>query len=307
MSKQKSLSKIGISAGDKVFYTAIHIYIAILLILVAYPLIFIISSSFSPQSAVTAGKVVLWPCDINGNLAFSLNGYKAIFQKADVLIGYRNTIIYTVVATCLNLAMTMIAAFPLSRKDMPGRRAFSFYFTFTMLFSGGMIPTYLLIKSLGLLNNPLVMIIPGAINVYNLIIARTFMESSIPTELLEASKIDGCSDLKYFFKMVLPLSKSVIAVLVLYYALEHWNAYFAAFMYLNNRNYWPLQLFLREILLENQVDQAYMDIEIVEAKAGLADLLKYSLIIVSTVPVMILYPFIQKHFVTGVMIGSVKG
>lgn len=306
MSINKS-NKINLSAGDKVFYMFVHLYIAVLLVVILYPLIFVVSSSFSEKSAVTAGKVVLWPCDINGKFTISLDGYKAIFRKADVLVGYRNTIVYTVLGTCLNLVMTLIAAYPLSRKDLAGRRALMFIFTFTMIFSGGMIPTYLLVKSLHLINNPLVMIVLGALNVYNLIIARTFIENSIPLELLEASKIDGCSDFKYFIQMVLPLSKSVIAVLTLYYALGHWNAYFSAFMYLNNRNYWPLQLFLKEILLENQIDPNYMDYELQQAKAGIADLLKYSLIIVSTVPVMLLYPFIQKHFVTGVMIGSVKG
>ncbi len=300
-------TKIRTSAEDKVFYAFVYTYIALLLIIVLYPLIFVISSSFSEQMAVRTGKVILWPCDENGHLAFSLNGYKAIFAKNDVLIGYRNTILYTFFGTVLNLVMTFIAAYPLARKDLAGRRVFMFIFTFTMIFNGGMIPTYLLMRSLGLVNNPLIMIVSGAISVYNLIIARTFIENSIPVDLLEAAKIDGCSDFRYFIKMVLPLSKSVIAVLTLYYALTHWNAYFNAFMYLNDRKYWPLQLFLREILVENQVDANYTDYELQEAKAGLADLLKYALIIVSTVPVMILYPFIQKHFVTGVMIGSVKG
>ena len=300
-------TKIRTSAEDKVFYAFVYTYIALLLIIVLYPLIFVISSSFSEQMAVRTGKVILWPCDENGHLAFSLNGYKAIFAKNDVLIGYRNTILYTFFGTVLNLVMTFIAAYPLARKDLAGRRVFMFIFTFTMIFSGGMIPSYLLMRNLGLVNNPLIMIIGSAISVYNLIIARTFIENSIPVDLLEAAKIDGCSDFRYFIKMVLPLSKSVIAVLTLYYALTHWNAYFNAFMYLNDRKYWPLQLFLREILVENQVDANYTDYELQEAKAGLADLLKYALIIVSTVPVMILYPFIQKHFVTGVMIGSVKG
>ena len=208
----------------------------------------------------------------------------------------------------INLFLTMIAAYPLSRKDLPFGKGLTLLFTFTMIFSGGMIPTYMLVKSVGLINKPAVMVLVGSISAYNLIIARTFIQNNIPTELLEASRIDGCSDFLYFAKIVLPLSKSVIAVLTLYYAITHWNSYFNAFIYLNNRKYWPLQLYLREILLENQIDASQIvDPELQEAKQGMANLLKYSLIVVSTIPVMLLYPFIQKHFVTGVMIGSVKG
>ena len=298
----KVKNKISSSREDKIFNVIIHIIIATLLIIVAYPLIFVLSSSFSSKEAVTNGLVFLWPVD------FSIEGYAAVFQKPDVLIGYRNTIIYTVVGTMLNLVLTMIAAYPLSRKDLPGGKFLTLIFTFTMIFNGGMIPTYMLVKGMGLMNSPLSMIVLGGISAYNLIIARTFIQNSIPGELLEAARIDGCSDFRYFGQIILPLSKSVIAVLTLYYAITHWNAYFNAFLYLNNENYWPLQLFLREILLENQIDASQiLDPELQEAKQGMANLLKYSLIVVSTIPVMILYPFIQKHFVSGVMIGSVKG
>ena len=298
----KVKNKISSSREDKIFNVIIHIIIATLLIIVAYPLIFVLSSSFSSKEAVTNGLVFLWPVD------FSLEGYITVFQKPDVLIGYRNTIIYTVVGTMLNLVLTMIAAYPLSRKDLPGGKFLTLIFTFTMIFNGGMIPTYMLVKGMGLMNSPLSMVILGGISAYNLIIARTFIQNSIPGELLEAARIDGCSDFRYFGQIILPLSKSVIAVLTLYYAITHWNAYFNAFLYLNNEDYWPLQLFLREILVENQVDASQMlDPELQEAKQGMANLLKYSLIVVSTIPVMILYPFIQKHFVSGVMIGSVKG
>lgn len=298
----KVKNKISSSREDKIFNVIIHIIIATLLIIVAYPLIFVLSSSFSSKEAVTNGLVFLWPVD------FSIEGYVTVFQKPDVLIGYRNTIIYTVVGTMLNLVLTMIAAYPLSRKDLPGGKFLTLIFTFTMIFNGGMIPTYMLVKGMGLMNSPLSMIVLGGISAYNLIIARTFIQNSIPGELLEAARIDGCSDFRYFGQIILPLSKSVIAVLTLYYAITHWNAYFNAFLYLNNENYWPLQLFLREILLENQIDASQiLDPELQEAKQGMANLLKYSLIVVSTIPVMILYPFIQKHFVSGVMIGSVKG
>lgn len=298
----KSKNKITDSREDRIFNAVIHIIIAALLIIVAYPLIFVVSSSFSSKEAVTNGQVFLWP------VQFSLEGYIAVFKKADVLIGYRNTILYTTIGTIINLILTMIAAYPLSRKDLPWGKAITLLFTFTMIFNGGMIPTYMLVKGLGLMNKPLVMVSLHAISAYNLIIARTFIQNNIPGELLEAAKIDGCSDFRYFGQIVLPLSKSVIAVLTLYYAITHWNAYFNAFIYLSDRNYWPLQLFLREILVENQIDASQIvDPELMEAKQGLADLLKYSLIVVSTIPVMLLYPFIQKHFVTGVMVGSVKG
>ena len=302
MSKSNKMNKISYSREDQIFNVIIHIIIATLLVIVAYPLIFVLSSSFSSKEAVTNGLVFLWPVD------FSLEGYIAVFKKADVLIGYRNTIIYTVVGTCINLILTMVAAYPLSRKDLPGGKFITLLFTFTMIFNGGMIPTYMLVKGMGLMNNPLALITLGAISAYNLIIARTFIQTNIPNELLEAARIDGCSDFKYFGMIVLPLSKAVIAVLTLYYAITHWNAYFNAFLYLSDRNYWPLQLFLREILMENQIDASQIvDPELQEAKLGLANLLKYSLIVVSTIPVMLLYPFIQKHFVTGVMVGSVKG
>lgn len=298
----KTHNKISNSREDKIFNIIIHIIIAALLVIIAYPLIFVLSSSFSSKDAVTNGKVFLFPVD------FSLEGYEAVFKKNDVIIGYRNTFIYTIIGTMINLFLTMIAAYPLSRKDLPFGKGLTLLFTFTMIFSGGMIPTYMLVKSVGLINKPAVMVLVGSISAYNLIIARTFIQNNIPTELLEASRIDGCSDFLYFAKIVLPLSKSVIAVLTLYYAITHWNSYFNAFIYLNNRKYWPLQLYLREILLENQIDASQIvDPELQEAKQGMANLLKYSLIVVSTIPVMLLYPFIQKHFVTGVMIGSVKG
>lgn len=298
----KTHNKISDSREDKIFNIIIHIIIALLLVIIAYPLIFVVSSSFSSKEAVTNGRVFLFPVD------FSLEGYEAVFKKNDVIIGYRNTFIYTIIGTSINLFLTMIAAYPLSRRDLPFGKGLTLLFTFTMIFSGGMIPTYMLVKSVGLINKPAVMVLVGSISAYNLIIARTFIQNNIPAELLEASRIDGCSDFLYFAKIVLPLSKSVIAVLTLYYAITHWNSYFNAFIYLNNRKYWPLQLYLREILLENQIDASQIaDPDLQEAKQGLANLLKYSLIVVSTIPVMLLYPFIQKHFVTGVMIGSVKG
>ena len=298
----KTKKKINISKDDRVFYITIDVILTLMLIIILWPLIFILSSSLSSKEAVMAGRVFLFPVD------FSLEGYKAIFKTGEVLVGYRNTILYTLVGTTLNVLITLIAAYPLSRKDLPYRRPLSFIFTFTMFFSGGMVPTYILVSNLGLLNTPLAMIFPGALSVYNMIICRSFIENSIPHEIYEAASIDGCSDFGYFTKILIPLSGPVIAVITLYYAVAHWNSYFNAFLYLTNDKLYPLQLVLRNILLANQMDAAMVtDMEQMESKQGLADLIKYALIVVSSLPVLIIYPFIQTYFVKGVMIGSVKG
>ena len=296
-------SAIKNSKEDKVFYFITYALVTLVFLSVLYPIVYVISASFSSPTAVSTGKVVLWPVD------FSLEGYKAVFENQDVLIGYRNTIFYTVFGTFINVAVTLFAAYPLSRRDFVGRRYFLFFFTFTMLFNGGMIPTYMAMRDLHLLNTVWAVLLPGAIAVYNLMVARSFIESNIPRDLLEATQVDGCSDFRYFWNFVLPLSKPVIAVITLFYAVTHWNAYFNAFLYLDDRNLFPLQLFLREILINNKVDAstAMVDQAFLEAKQGLADLLKYSLIVVSTLPIMCLYPFVQKYFIKGVMIGSVKG
>lgn len=298
----RKAKKVRHSVTDKRFEIILILILCILGVIVAYPLIYVLSSSFSSPSAVMSGKVWLLPVD------FSLEGYEAIFKNKQVLIGYRNSLFYMVAGTCINVVMTMLAAYPLSRSDMPGQGPIMLLFTFTMIFSGGMIPTYLVIKNLNMLNSVWSMLIPGAISVHNMIIARTFIHSSIPHEMLEAAQIDGCSDTQYFLRMVLPLSGSVIAVITLYYAIAHWNAYFNAFMYLSDQNLYPLQLFLRDILISNKVDASMVIIDDgAVAKEGLAELLKYSLIVVAMLPVMVIYPFVQKHFVKGVMIGAVKG
>ncbi|MBQ2889806.1 MAG: carbohydrate ABC transporter permease [Clostridia bacterium] len=293
--------RIELSREDKTFSFIVYLITTLVLLVIAYPVIYVISASFSSPAAVTTGKVVLLPVD------FGLDGYKAVFQNKDILTGYFNTIYYTILGTVINVAVTLCAAYPMSRRDFPARRKFAFFFTFTMLFSGGMIPTYMVVKELGLLDTTWALVLPGAISVYNLTVTRSFLESSIPHEMLEAAQIDGCSDFQYFFRFVLPLSKAVIAVITLFYAVSHWNSYFNALLYINTRERYPLQLFLREILVNNKVDAAVMDEGIMNAKQGLADLLKYSLIVVSTLPIMCIYPFIQKYFVQGVMIGSVKG
>ena len=288
--------------SDKIFYIIITIILTLFFIIVLYPCICVISASFSSGDAVQAGKVVLWPVDL------SIEGYKTVFNTSDVWIGFRNSLFYTIVGTSINIVMTVITAYSLARPDVPGRNGIMLLFTFTMFFNGGMIPTYMVIRSLGMLDTIWCLIIPGAIGAYNLIVARTFIQNTIPLELLEAAKIDGCSDIKYMLKVVIPLSKAVIAVLVLFYGVGHWNSYFNAMIYLHTPDLYPLTLFLREILLMEQIDPSTIsDPELQAQMAKAAGVIKYALIVVSMVPVMLIYPFIQKYFVKGVMIGSIKG
>lgn len=291
-----------LGSRDKIFYTIITIILTLFFIMVLYPCIYVISASFSSGDAVQAGKVVLWPVDV------SIEGYRTVFNTKDVWIGFRNSLFYTVVGTSINIVMTVMAAYSLARPDVPGRNGIMLLFTFTMFFNGGMIPTYMVIRTLGMLDTIWCLIIPGAVGAYNLIVARTFIQNSIPLELLEAAKIDGCSDVKYLLKVVIPLSKAVIAVLVLFYGVGHWNAYFNAMIYLHTKDLFPLTLFLRQILLMEQIDPSTItDPELQAQMAKAAGVIKYALIVVSMVPVMLIYPFIQKYFVKGVMIGSIKG
>ncbi len=300
MSK-KHKNRVHDAAGDRTMYTVIHVVMVILLIVTLYPLIYVVSSSFSSAEAVSTGKVVLWPVD------FSLRGYQQVFKYQAIWLGYRNTIFYTLVGTAINVVLTVCAAFALSKKTLPGRNLFTFLFTFTMLFSGGIIPTYLQLRSLGIINTRWALLLPGAVSVYNMVVTRTFI-GNIPAELSEAAQIDGCSDARYFVSILLPLSKAIIAVISLYYAVGHWNAYFNALLYLSDRTLYPLQVFLRDILVLNAVEvSSTMDPEEARALEGMRDLLKYSMIVVSTVPILCVYPAIQKYFAKGVMVGSLKG
>lgn len=286
---------------DRVFTTINYIILSFLLVIFLYPLIFIVSSSFSSTDAVVAGRVWLWPVD------FSLEGYKAVFAYKQIWTGYGNSLFYMIVGTAINITLTILAAYPLSRKDFYGRNFFMFLFLFTMLFSGGLIPNYLLVKELGMLNTRWAMMIPNAMSVFNVIITRTYFKMTIPDELHEASKMDGCSDFRFLRSVVLPLSGPIIAVMGLFYAVGHWNAFFNALIYLRDQQLFPLQLILNNILVQNEVDpEMFMDIESQAAIAGLRELLKYSLIVVASIPVLVIYPFVQKHFVKGVMIGSLK-
>ncbi|MEK4324315.1 carbohydrate ABC transporter permease [Paenibacillus sp. FSL R7-0312] len=287
-------------------YTLIVVLVSIAaFLMVAYPLYFIIIASVSNSTMVSQGKVILWPKDIN------FYGYEQIFKDTRIWQGYFNTIVYTVLGTILNLLVTLPAAYALAHRKFKARRVIMPLFVFTMYFGGGMIPTYLLIRDLHLLNTPWVMIINGAISVFNLIITRTFFESSIPEELYEAATLDGCSHFRYFISVVIPLSKAVISVITLYYMVGHWNDFFNALLYINTDSLQPLQIILRNILLSNQTFAGGAGSG-AGAGAGsyaqqFADQIKYAVIIVSTVPVLMIYPFIQKYFEKGVMIGAVKG
>lgn len=292
--------------SDSVFYAINYTILTFILIIVLYPLIYIVSCSFSNSQAVIAGQVFLWP------VKPTLMGYTTIFQNKDIMTGYGNATYYTVVGTALAVVLTLLAAYPLSRSDFRIGRKIMLWMTFTLFFSGGIIPSYLLISNLGLINTRSAIILPGAVSVYNIILARTFIRSNIPNDLYEAAIIDGSSHFSFFLKVILPLSKAIIAVIALFYAVGYWNSYFSALLYLHDRAKYPLQLILREILIQNRMTaletvQGNINPDELSARQALYELLKYSLIIVASVPVLCIYPFIQRYFVKGVMIGAIKG
>ena len=290
------------TGSDRVFTIANYVVLSLFLLTVAYPLIYVLSASISNPRDVISGKMWLWPVNP------TLDGYRAVLQNSKILVGFKNSAFYTIVGTFVSVVLTILAAYPLSRKDLTGRGGIMFLFLFTMLFSGGLIPTFLIVRETGLLNTRWALIIPAALSVYNMIITTTFFRATIPDELLEAAQIDGVSDFRFLFDVVLPLSMPIIAVNVLFYAVAQWNQYFNALIYLTDQSLFPLQLVLREILVQNQVDLSKMgDISQQEQRQQLADLLKYALIVVASLPVLIIYPFVQKHFVRGVLIGSLKG
>ncbi len=295
-------STIREAKSDRLFTVANYSILSIVLVIVLYPLIYILSASFSSPAAVMSARVWLYPIEAN------IEGYKAVFQYERVWSGFANSLYYTLLGTTINVSMTILAAYVLSRKDLYGRNYFMFLFVFTMLFSGGLIPNFLLVRELGLIDTRWAMVLPTAMAVWNLIIARTFFQVTIPQELLEAAQIDGCNDFRFLWKIVLPLSAPIIAVLSLFYAVGHWNTYFNALIYLRSPELYPLQIILREILIQNSIDMEMIsDVKEAAARDGLRELLKFSLIIVASIPVLIIYPFVQKHFIKGVMIGSLKG
>lgn len=290
------------SIGDRIFIAFVYFILSLILVVVAYPLIYVVSASFSDPQAVISGEVFLFP------VRPTLRGYEAVFQNKKILSGFLNSFFYLIVGTSLNLVMTMLCAYPLSRKEFRARGFFSLFFVFTMYFSGGMIPSYILVNKLQLLNTRWAIIIPSAMSTYNMIICRTYIINSIPDELYEASQMDGCTPFRYMLSVVVPLSKPIMAVLTLYYGVARWNDYFSAMLYLYKEKLQPLTMVMREILIMGKVDMTQIsDVTALAKLQGLSELLKFSTIVVASVPVMILYPLIEKHLVKGVMIGSVKG
>lgn len=295
-------SRIREAGSDRVFTIINTTLLCLFTLSVLYPILYVVSASLSSPSAVMAGKVVLFPVE------FTLDGYRKVFEYQRIWVGFMNSVFYAVVGTTINVAMTLIAAYPLSRRDLYGRGIFLNLFLFTMMFSGGLVPTYLLVQRLNLLNRRWALIFPRALSVWDLLITIAFFRTSIPSEMLEAAQLDGASDLDYFFKIVLPLSSSIVAVISLFYAVSHWNQWFSALLYLGREDLYPLQLVLREILIQNQMDYELLsDVTEMVRRQGLAELIKFSSIVVSSVPVLLAYPFVQKHFVKGIMLGAVKG
>lgn len=298
MKKREALKK-----GDTLFNAVAYTLLTIILLMVLYPLYFVVIASFSDPVLVGTGKVWLYP------RGFNVEGYQRVLGDSLILRGYLNSIWYTFAGVLVNLFVTVPAAYALSRKNLKWRNQILFLFLLTMFVSGGMIPTFLVVSNLHLLNTMWALVLPVAMSVYNMVIARTFFQYTIPEELWEAAKMDGCSDAKFFIAVVLPLSKAIIAILVLYYGVSQWNSYYNAMLYITDRDKFPLQLVLRAILTKNQVSGSMIqaDADLMAQRQYLAEMIKYALIIVSSLPVLVMYPFLQKYFVKGVMIGSVKG
>lgn len=309
MKRQKektALTHINNCAQDKVFMTVLYVVLALVLIVVMYPLLFVLFASMSDPQYVNSGALLLYP------KGFNLLGYQQVFRDQRILIGYGNTIYYTVFGTILAVAVNMMGGYALSRDDLPGRGIVMALFVFTMYFGGGMIPFYLIVRNLHLTNTRTILVLLGGTSVYNMIIARSFFISTIPRELQEAAEIDGCGTGRFFFSIVMPLSKAITAVIVLYCAVGQWNAYFNALIFISDRDKFPLQIFLREILL---TAKTYESADVLSTLSGddlarmqrMSEVTKYGVIVVSTLPIIALYPFLQKYFVKGVMIGSLKG
>ncbi|MDO7872079.1 MAG: carbohydrate ABC transporter permease [Enterococcus casseliflavus] len=303
----KTTSLIKDTRADKIFLIFVYVFLAISLLIVLYPLIYIISASISNPHLVNSGEMWLLPKGI------TFEGYRTLLGNSSIWLGYLNTIYYTVLGTSINLLVTLPCAYALSREDFYGRRAFTNFMLVTMFLSGGLIPSYLLIRSLGMLNTVWALVIPGAVSVYNVVVTRTFFQSTIPREMEEAAIVDGCSDFRLFMQIVLPLSTPIIAVMALFYGVGHWNSFFNALIYLSDRSMYPLQMILREILIlqdmsSNTVNNVTSEMaNMLYSKQQLAQVIKYGVMIVSSLPVIIVYPFLQKYFVKGMMVGSIKG
>ncbi|NOU98253.1 ABC transporter permease subunit [Paenibacillus sp. LMG 31456] len=290
------------SFEDKIFDSINMLLLVLITIIVLYPLVFVISASVSDPSIVVRGGLWLWPKGLN------FTAYERVFANKEILSGYGNTIMYTVVGTAINLVMTICAAYPLSRKDFRGRHIITALIVFTLFFSGGLIPTYLLVKKLGMLGTIWALVIPNAVAVWNIIIMRTFFQNSIPFEIQESAAIDGCNNFRILYSIILPLSMPIVAVMILLYAVGHWNAFFNALIYLSDRSQYPLQLILREILIQGQM-QSMLDMadDSLAKKLMEVEGIKYAVVVIANLPVLMLYPFLQKYFVQGIMIGALKG
>lgn len=304
MKRNERMNVIKTSNIDRIYLGFIYSFLALFTLAVIYPLIYVVSCSFSSAESLISGQVFFLPVEP------SLQGYQAVFNNDQVWTGYYNSIVYTVVGTFIGMIVTILGAFVLSRREFPMRRIVTGLFMITMFFNGGLLPNYILIKNLGMYNSIWAMVLPGAFSVWLAIIGRTFIKSSIPEELFEATSLDGGNYFQFLSRVVLPLSKPILAVLALNFAVGHWNSYFSALIYLKDASKFPLQIILRNIVVANVFDAASisaMDVRDMMERQYLVELLKYSLIIVSSVPMLILYPFIQKYFIKGVMIGSLKG
>ena len=286
---------------DRIVDILFYLIVGLFMLICFYPVYFVIIASVSSSAAVNSGKMLLWP------VGFHTSGYQFVFSDARIMTGYANTILYTVGGTALGLVCSLAAGYSLSRKDLPFRNLIMMILVFTMYFHGGMIPTYLTIKNLGLINTRAVLIILGCVSVYNIILIRTFFQSSIPDELHEAATIDGCGNMRFFVQFALPLSKAIIAVIALYLAVGYWNSYYNALVYTTDNRLKPLQLFIREMLMQSNSTTDFADAELAAQHMLMLQVIKYAVIVVATVPIMCVYPFLQKYFVQGVMIGSVKG
>jgi putative aldouronate transport system permease protein len=290
------------SPVDAAFNTVNAVFLTLFCLVVIYPILYVISASFSSPAAVSRGAVWLWPVEP------TLRGYQAVFADRDVLTGYANSILYMVTGTALNVAITMMAAYALSQRKLPGATLIMMLFTFTLLFSGGIIPLYLVVRAVIGVNNRWDMILPNAMSVGNLIIARTFLRQALPAELRESAMIDGSDDFRFFFSIALPLSGPIVGVLTMLYALTHWNSFFFAFVFLSSKHLLPLQIVLRNILIISEIAMdSFGNLEYLARVAGMMNLLKFAVIVVASVPVLALYPFVQRSFVKGIMIGSIKG
>lgn len=293
---------IKLSLSDRLFNILLYTFLSTAMLMVIYPLVFIVSASFSEPSNVLTGKVWLLPVDL------SIISYQAVFKNKQILTGYANSALYATAGTLISSFLTILAAFPLSRKSLYGKKLFMSFFLFTMLFSGGLIPTYLVVRDLGLTNTRWAVLLPNAISVWLVIITRTFFQENIPEDLYEASQIDGCDDFRFLARMVAPLSGPILAVIALNYAVWQWNGYYDALIYLSSQSMFPLQIILRDILILNIIDMSMVgNLESMMRKQGMAVVLKYSLIVVASAPLLIVYPLVQKYFVKGILIGSVKG